>query len=124
MPGFFTQALQGAVGACASGSTENRGLLTSQALLVSQASLGKQQAFVASCANAAVTRLLLCYRNWIPRFKAIRLLTRTQANCVATHGIVANASSPVACLELAVTPVMLQVYCALDQHFLCAASTF
>ena len=52
---FLTQALQGAVGASASGSTENKGLLTSQAL--SRASLGRQQAFVVSCASAAVTRL-------------------------------------------------------------------
>ena len=57
---LFTQALHGAVCASASGSTENRGLLTSQALLVSQASLGRQQAFVAFCASAAVARLLLC----------------------------------------------------------------
>ncbi len=68
---FFTQALNGAVGASASGSTGNRGLLTSQALLVSQASLGRQQAFVASCASAAVIRLLLACQNWILHLRAV-----------------------------------------------------
>ena len=68
---FLTPALHGAVCASASGSTENRGLLTSQALLVSQASLGRQQAFVAPCANAAVIRILLGCQNWIPHLRAV-----------------------------------------------------
>ena len=68
---FLTQALQGAVGASASGSTENKGLLTSQALPLSQASLGRQQAFVVSCASAAVTRLLLCCQTWILQLTAV-----------------------------------------------------
>ena len=69
--GLFTQALHGAVCASASGSTENRGLLTFQALLVSRASLGRQQAFVAFVQSAAVTRLLLCCQNWILYLKAV-----------------------------------------------------
>ena len=68
---FFTQALHGTVCASASGSTENRGLLTSQTLLVSQASLGRQQASVASSANAAVVRLLLGCQNWKLHLKAV-----------------------------------------------------
>ena len=52
-------------------STENRGLLTSQALLVAQASSGRHQAFVASCANAAVVRLLLGCQDWILHLKAV-----------------------------------------------------
>ena len=48
---FLTEALHGAVCASADGCTGNRGLLTAQALLVSQASLGRQQAFEASCAK-------------------------------------------------------------------------
>ena len=66
----LTPALHGAACASASGSTENRGLLTSQALLVSQASLGRQQAFVAPCANAAVIRILLACQNWILHLRA------------------------------------------------------
>ncbi len=46
-------------GAYASYFTENKGLLTEQALLVSKESLFRQQAFGPSCANALVLCLLL-----------------------------------------------------------------
>ena len=55
----YKLSLHGAVCASARGSTENRGLLTSQALLVSQASLCRKQAFVAFAQSAAVT--IDCY---------------------------------------------------------------
>jgi len=45
--------------AYASYFTENRGLLTEQALLLSKESLFRQQAFGPSCANALVLCLLL-----------------------------------------------------------------
>jgi len=45
--------------AYASYFTENKGLLTEQALLVSKESLSRQQAFGPSCANALVLCLLL-----------------------------------------------------------------
>ena len=45
--------------AYASYSTENKGLLTDQALLVTKESLFRQQAFGPSCANALVVCLLL-----------------------------------------------------------------
>ena len=45
--------------AYASYSTENKGLLTEQALLLSKESLFRQQAFGPSCANALVLCLLL-----------------------------------------------------------------
>ena len=57
--GFLTQALQGGIGAFASGSIENKGLLISQALPLSQASLGRQQAFVISCASCCHQAIVL-----------------------------------------------------------------
>ena len=92
---FLTQALQGAVGASASGSTENKGLLTSQALPLSQASLGRQQAFVVSCASAAVTRLLLCCQTWILQLTAVDFAHVHKS----TRGIAPYAFSALACLE-------------------------
>ena len=65
----LTPALHGAVFASASGGTDIRGLLTCQALLVSQASLGRQQAFVARCADAAVIKILLGCQNWIQHLR-------------------------------------------------------
>ena len=95
---FLTPALHGAVCASASGSTENRGLLTSQALLVSQASLGRQQlqASVAPCANAAVIRILLGCQNWIPHWRAVDFCHVHKL----TQSIAADASSALASLEL------------------------
>ena len=90
---FSTQASHGAVCASASASTENRCLLTSQALLVPRASLGRQQAFVAFVQSAAVTRLLLCCQNWILHLRAVDLHKSTQS-------IASYASSALACLEL------------------------
>ena len=92
---FLTQALQGAVGASASGSTENKGLLTSQALPLSQASLGRQQAFVVSCASAAVTMLLLCCQTWILQLTAVDFAHVHKS----TRGIAPYALSALACLE-------------------------
>ena len=96
LPKNFTPALHGAVCAFASGSTENRGLLTSQALLVSQASLGRQQAFVAPCANAAVIRILLGCQNWIPQLRAVDFCHVHKS----TQSIAADASSALVSLEL------------------------
>ena len=93
---FLTQALIGAVCASASGSTGNRGLLTSQALLVSQASLGRQQAFVASCASAAVIRLLLACQHWILHLRAVEFCHVRKS----TQSIAPYASSALASLEL------------------------
>ena len=93
---FLTPALHGAVSASASGSTENRGLLTSQALLVSQASLGRQQAFVAPCADAAVFRILLGCQNWIPHWIAVDFCHVHKSQ----QSIAAYASSALASLEL------------------------
>ena len=82
---FLTPALHGAVCASASGSTENRGLLTSQAVPVSQASLGRQQAFVAPGANvnAAVIRILLGCQNWIPHLRAVDFAMYTSQHRVS-----------------------------------------
>ena len=93
---FLTQALHGTVCASASISTENRGLLTSQALLVSQAGLGRQQAFVASCASAAVVRLLLGCQNWILHQRAVHFCHVHKS----TQSIAAYASSALASLKL------------------------
>ena len=93
---FLTPALHGAVCASVSGSTENRGLLTSQALLVSQASLGRQQAFVAPCANVAVIRILLGCQNWIPHLRVVDFCHVHKS----TQSIAAYASSARASLEL------------------------
>ena len=75
---------------------KNRGLLTSQALLVSQASLGRQQAFVAPCANAAVIRMLPGCQNWIPHLRAVDFCHVHKS----TQSIAAYACSALASLEL------------------------
>ena len=93
---FLTPALHGAVCASASGSIENRGLLTSQALLVSQASLGRQQAFMAPGANAAVIRILHGCQNWILHLSAVNFCHVHKS----TQSIAAYASSALASLEL------------------------
>ncbi len=56
---FFEQVSRLLCCAYASYSTENKGLLTEQALLLSKESLFRQQAFGPSCANALVLCLLL-----------------------------------------------------------------
>ncbi len=56
---FFEQVSRLLCCAYASYSTENKGLLTEQALLLSKESLFRQQAFGSSCANALVLCLLL-----------------------------------------------------------------
>ena len=118
---FLTQALQGAVGASASGSTDNKGLLTSQALPLSQASLGRQQAFVVSCASAAVTRLLLCCQSWILQLTAVDFAHVHKS----TRGIAPYAFSALACLEpghrlsplsCCKTPVHLPVPCGANSN--------
>ena len=82
-------------GCCWCGSTENKGLLTSQALPLSQASLGRQQAFVVFCASAAVTRLLLCCQTWILQLTAVDFAHVHKS----TRGIAPYAFSALACLE-------------------------
>ena len=57
-------------GANASDSFENRGLLTEQALPLSEESLSRQQAFDPSCAMAFAACLLLHWRNWILQVNA------------------------------------------------------
>jgi len=57
--GTFEQVSRLLCCAYASYSTENKGLLTEQALLLSKESLFRQQAFGPSCANALVLCLLL-----------------------------------------------------------------
>ena len=56
---FFEQVSRLLCCAYASYSTENKGLLTEQALLLSKESLFRQQAFGPSCVNALVLCLLL-----------------------------------------------------------------
>ena len=56
---FFEQVSRLLCCAYARYSTENKGLLTEQALLLSKESLLRQQAFGPSCANALVLCLLL-----------------------------------------------------------------
>ena len=51
-------------------STENKGLLTEKALLLSKESLFRHQACGHSCANALVLCLLLHWENWILKVKA------------------------------------------------------
>jgi hypothetical protein len=50
--------------------TDNKGLLTEQALLLSKESLLRQQTSGPSCANALVLCLLLHRENWILQVKA------------------------------------------------------
>ena len=117
--GTLTPALHGAVCASASGSTEYRDLLTSQALLVSQASLDRQQAFVAPCANAAVIRILLGCQNWILQLLTFATYTSQQKVSLFMPLALWQAMN----LETCFTPVVLQNSCALVQHLRCAAST-
>ena len=86
---------QSAVCVCVKVKRQGKGR-TSQALLVSQASLGRQQAFVAPCANAAVIRMLPGCQNWIPRLRAVDFCHVHKS----TQSIAAYACSALASLEL------------------------
>ena len=57
-------------GPVASDSFENKGLLTEQALPLSEESLFRQQAFDPACAMAFAACLLLHWRNWILQVNA------------------------------------------------------
>ena len=57
--------------AYATGCTENRSLLTEQALPLSEGSLFRQQASASSCEIGLAAWLLLCSRNWILQVPAV-----------------------------------------------------
>ena len=68
---FSDTSTIGPVCASASGSAEFRGLLTSQSLLVSQVSLCRQQAFVASCAKCCCYQPVALLPKWVLHLKAV-----------------------------------------------------
>ena len=57
--------------AFATGCTENRSLLTEQALPLSEGSLSRQQVFGTSCVLALADSTLCCCTNWILQLTAV-----------------------------------------------------
>ena len=92
---FLVQALHGAAFALASGSTESKVLLASEALLESKVSSGRQQALVAHCAKR-------CYHQALALLSKMDTPVDTEAIChsrKSSQGKALSASSALARFE-------------------------